>query len=85
MATLAFEIEELKKVIKKVEDTGDNTILFNNTGSVFTNDSNGKKREGKYLCDLPYNLLDDPNEEAYWPEVRHKFVISKKYFKSKYK
>lgn len=85
MATLAFKINELKKVIEKAEQTGNNTILFHNTGSISVNNSSALQRQGYYLCDLSYNLLDDPNEEGYWPEVRHKFVISKKNLKNVFK
>jgi hypothetical protein len=77
MASIALKINDIEQIIAKIKAKRLDTLIFSATGTVSANNSKGMSRIGVHIGELPFRLLDDPREETYWPEVRHKLVIAK--------
>lgn len=82
MASIAFTVNDLQQIINDTKSKGFDTIIFSATGSVIGNASNAMSRLGVHIGHLPFKLMDDPREDTYWPEVKHKLVISKSFIKN---
>jgi hypothetical protein len=77
MANLILRISEIKRLIEIAESRDEDTLVITSAGTVLSNNSNGMGRNGGYIDNLSFLLLDDPWEEGYWKDVRHRFVLKK--------